>query len=267
MESVVFHAESSDQDGRVIYYYFDFGDGTTSGWITSSTIEHEYTKAGSYIVSVICQDDDHAYSDWVNISIEIINRAPEVNYSMDISGNTVEVTLNLSDPDGDVICVNITWGDGLWSEGINQTLFSHVYSADGTYTVRVMVSDGHGSYVILTFPVYIESNGDSTINEENDSNNTQSGSDENEDGTQNGSEGTNIENLDEENEDSTINGSDDEKDININGSENESNSTQNRSESGDSGKTEGNFIPGGYNIIVILSLAIVAVFMRKKKNM
>lgn len=56
-ETVTFDATKSTDDGRIDYYFFDFGDGTNSGWITNSSWEHKYTKEGKYNATLIAMDD------------------------------------------------------------------------------------------------------------------------------------------------------------------------------------------------------------------
>lgn len=48
---------SSDDDGGIVSYAWDFGDGNTA---TSSTANHSYTQAGTYTVALTVTDDDGA---------------------------------------------------------------------------------------------------------------------------------------------------------------------------------------------------------------
>jgi PKD repeat protein len=57
-ESVTFNATGSeDEDGAVVSYYFDFGDGTFSGWTDQSVISHRYYEPGNYTVELWVKDD------------------------------------------------------------------------------------------------------------------------------------------------------------------------------------------------------------------
>src|SRR5918994_3239866 len=50
-------AGSSDSDGTIESYRWDFGDGTTAG---GSSVQHTYTTPGSYTISLTVTDDDGA---------------------------------------------------------------------------------------------------------------------------------------------------------------------------------------------------------------
>ena len=50
-------SNSSDPDGKVVSYYFDFGDNTNSGWVSEPTATKTYATAGQYSVSVKVKDD------------------------------------------------------------------------------------------------------------------------------------------------------------------------------------------------------------------
>lgn len=57
-ETIAFNgADSYDPDGRIISYYWDFGDGISA---TGATASHTYVDAGSYTVVLTVTDDDGA---------------------------------------------------------------------------------------------------------------------------------------------------------------------------------------------------------------
>ena len=57
-ETVTFNATGSfDDDGRIDYYFFDFGDGTNSSWTTLSVVIHEYAEAGTYNATLVVMDN------------------------------------------------------------------------------------------------------------------------------------------------------------------------------------------------------------------
>ena len=48
---------SSDPDGKVVAYYFDYGDKTNSGWVNDSSVTKTYATAGSYTVTLKVKDE------------------------------------------------------------------------------------------------------------------------------------------------------------------------------------------------------------------
>lgn len=48
--------DASESTGEIVAYFFDFGDGTNSGWVFSSSINHNYSKPGKYIVRLKIKD-------------------------------------------------------------------------------------------------------------------------------------------------------------------------------------------------------------------
>ncbi|MBM4249909.1 MAG: PKD domain-containing protein [Euryarchaeota archaeon] len=51
---------STDADGTVNYYSFDFGDGTSTGWTTRPTATHSYLRGGDFRARLTVQDNGAA---------------------------------------------------------------------------------------------------------------------------------------------------------------------------------------------------------------
>ncbi len=63
-EAVEMRAEgSSDPDGRVRQYFFDYGDGTDSGWVFTPTSNHTYGQDGSFQVRLYVRDEAGAQNE------------------------------------------------------------------------------------------------------------------------------------------------------------------------------------------------------------
>ena len=69
--SYSYSSNAVDPDGNQIYYWFDWGDGTNSGWIgpyisgTAGSSSHIWTTKGNYNIRVKAKDDPHgAVSVW-----------------------------------------------------------------------------------------------------------------------------------------------------------------------------------------------------------
>ncbi|MEW5760935.1 MAG: S8 family serine peptidase, partial [Candidatus Thermoplasmatota archaeon] len=72
-EKILWDASSSiDKDGKIVLYYFDFGDGNNSGWIKNSKIEYAYSYTGKFN-GFVTVEDNGGERDTAEVSIEIIN--------------------------------------------------------------------------------------------------------------------------------------------------------------------------------------------------
>jgi len=95
---------STDSDGEIIRYFWDFGDGTVA---LGKEATHEFMSPGTYQVSLSVQDDLGGVGSTVIANTEVkVNAPPVVKYNFPkriVSGQ--EVTLDLSpsyDPDGQI---------------------------------------------------------------------------------------------------------------------------------------------------------------------
>ncbi len=70
-EAITFDASaSSDEEGSISYYAWDFGDGTEG---KGSIVKHKYAKAGSYTVKLTVSDDEGVNSSPVTKNITVIS--------------------------------------------------------------------------------------------------------------------------------------------------------------------------------------------------
>ena len=148
-ERILFNAKnSSDPDGTIVSYFWDFGDGTNA---TVKNVNHAYTDSGNYTVTLTVTDDDGATAS-VNAIITVLNRSPIASFSE--SATTVytgeTISFNASDSydlDGDIVKYFWDFGDGTNATGMT---VSHAYVENGSYTVRLTVTDDDGASAIAT---------------------------------------------------------------------------------------------------------------------
>jgi hypothetical protein len=62
---------STDQDGNVSSYYFDFGDKTNSGWVENGKLPHTYKNTGRFTVRVKVKDNDGFISDAATVTVKV----------------------------------------------------------------------------------------------------------------------------------------------------------------------------------------------------
>jgi parallel beta-helix repeat protein len=112
-QNVAFVGADSYDDGRVDQYFYDFGDGTTSGWTTLSILFHNYSATGTYDARLKVMDDFGVESSYVSTSVNVQNLSSLLasvtleSYSVD-SNKDVSVTVYVSDGTDPVENANVT---------------------------------------------------------------------------------------------------------------------------------------------------------------
>ena len=151
---------SYDNDGTVVKYAWNWGDGTTIDYGMVSS--HAYSVAGTYVVRLTVTDNTSLIS-WTDllISVEPCPAEPIASFVYSVSYLTVTVDASASyDPDGVVISYAWDWEDGSeWSTGVVAT---HTYATDhegrrpGFYLIDLVVMDdtGMSGYSNAIVPVY-----------------------------------------------------------------------------------------------------------------
>jgi PKD repeat protein len=137
---------SSDPDGHVVTYSFGFGDGG-GATTASTTTTHTYTTAGVFVASLTVQDDSGSWSNVYQVAIDVVAapQPPTANAGLDQTATVGAVVsfngIGSSDPHLSVASWNWTFGDGASASGVNVT---HAYTAAGTYTATLTVTDTLG---------------------------------------------------------------------------------------------------------------------------
>lgn len=147
-------ANATDADGKIIRYYWDFGDGSTFDCDVAASptpcdqVTHQYSAKGIYSVTVTVYDNDLDVSS-ASAQIKVKNRPPSkpkifaqptsglVPLSVDLFVSNAE---NL-DPDGDAVYFRWDFGDGTIIE-TNNPFAKHTYSTPNrTYNVTCKAID------------------------------------------------------------------------------------------------------------------------------
>jgi len=150
-----------DPDTDDVSYQIDWGDGTpVSEWygpFNSGEVmaqSYVYSAESTYTIKSKAKDIYGEESDWGTLAIIIINLPPD---APSIDGPTngepniaYQWNFMAVDPDTDDVSYQIDWGDGnlsVWYGPYNSgevMAQSHVYSADGTYTIKCKAKDIYG---------------------------------------------------------------------------------------------------------------------------
>src|SRR3989441_1035529 len=146
-----FSDQSSDPDGSVASWQWTFGDGTTGS--TAQNPSHTYSAAGSYTVTLTVKDNQNASSSPVSHTVQVTapNQPPSAAFTSSCNGLACSFSDQSSDPDGSVTSWQWTFGDG--TTGSTAQNPSHTYSASGSYTVTLTVTDNQGAQNSVTHPV------------------------------------------------------------------------------------------------------------------
>lgn len=134
---------SSDPEDDPLTYAWDFGDGTTADGVMPT---HTYATAGSFQVTLVVNDgmsdSDPGFAS-AGITEPVANLAPTADPGGPYTGEPgVAVVFDGSgstDPNDDPLTFAWDFGDGGMGDGVEP---SHVYAADGTYSVTLTVNDG-----------------------------------------------------------------------------------------------------------------------------
>ena len=105
---------SYDPDGEIIEYYFDFGDGYSTGWSNSPGSNHTYRKSGEYAPRLKVKDSKGGISLWNSMEITVLpvpNNKPLLEINAHLEGAVIASPLIIegksSDPDSSDIVENI----------------------------------------------------------------------------------------------------------------------------------------------------------------
>ncbi|MFG6492855.1 PKD domain-containing protein [Microbacterium sp. P03] len=148
---------STDADGTVTGWAWDFGDGATGAGTTAS---HVYAVDGTFTIRLTATDDDgatHVVTKTVTVAapppppanvppVAVISVTSQVDRTVSVSGS------GSTDADGTVTGWAWDFGDGATGAG---TTASHVYAVDGTYTIRLTVTDDDGATHVATTTVTV----------------------------------------------------------------------------------------------------------------
>jgi len=136
---------TTDLDGTIASYLWDFGDGTTS---TSQNPQHTYTVPGKYVATLTVTDNLGVTStDTVSVEATAPNIAPVAKFIVTPPGGRAPLNVVLTsdesyDPDGAIGNRHWTFSDGgdYWGE----TAF-HTFSRPGTFRVTLTVFDNENA--------------------------------------------------------------------------------------------------------------------------
>jgi PKD repeat protein len=133
-------SNSSDADGMITSYTWDFGDGSSDSGVQ---VTHTYSTTGDFNVTLIVTDDlGNSTTASTEVTIGAGNQPPVADASGPYIGK-VDDAINFdasgtTDSDGEIVSYDWNFGDGNSATGISP---SHIYTEKGTYNVTLTVTD------------------------------------------------------------------------------------------------------------------------------
>ena len=151
-------SSSSDADGSISSYSWDFGDEEMGEGETTS---HTYAEPGTYTVTLTVTDDGGKRST-VAKPVEVVgadappdapvNEAPSASFTFSADNLEVSFDGSGSSDDGNITSYDWDFGDGATGEGEAP---SHTYAEAGTYMVTLTVTDDGGKSTQTERPIEV----------------------------------------------------------------------------------------------------------------
>ena len=136
---------STDPNGAIVSYSWQFGDGTTG---TGAAPSHTYLTGGHYAVTLTITDQEGLTS--TTSKQADTNTGPVASFTVACSGPTCTFDASAStDPDGTIQNYNWNFGDGQGGLG---SVITHAFPT-GTFLVRLSVRDNGGDLAQATATV------------------------------------------------------------------------------------------------------------------
>ncbi|MDP3856344.1 MAG: PKD domain-containing protein [Stagnimonas sp.] len=144
-------SQDSDLDDRVVFWHFDFGDGSSAD-SAAPVVSHTYTAPGSYTATVLVYDRDNDPSLGVaSAALVVIDNLPVASLVATPNPQGKRQLLSLDgsasrDNDGDAIS-EYRFLTGRGSEEVRQSgsVLSLSYAVSGSYSASLSVKDARGN--------------------------------------------------------------------------------------------------------------------------
>jgi gliding motility-associated-like protein len=150
--TVAFTDASTDIAGVTLSSYaWTYGDGGT-GTVTSTPVSHTYTASGIYPVTEIVTDN-LGCKDTLTRPAYITVYRPKAQFNASTTHACLGINVNFTNTSLGGVVSSFWWfGDGATSTSMSP---SHAYTATGSYTVKLAVTDAHGcnDTMIMATPI------------------------------------------------------------------------------------------------------------------
>ena len=149
-------ASSTDPDGSIVSYAWNFGNGQTSSSPTASTT---YTSQGSYTIRLTVTDDAGvSRSVTRSIIVGAANQRPNAMFSAIPTSGPAPLLVSVdatgsNDPDGQIASYAWNFGNGATGTGLRTQT---TYTTPGIYVITLTVTDNRGATSTATETVVVD---------------------------------------------------------------------------------------------------------------
>ena len=154
---------SSDLDGEITAYHWDFGDGTIGQEEEQDYVDHIFSVMGEYPVTLSVTDNNgQTATISKNIHVTAAPKPPVANFKLLDPSPQWDTKVRFdgslsSDPDGSIVSYRWDFGDGTIGEGVN---VSHKYPQaggfyQGGYEVTLTKKDNQNLSVTKKIPIIV----------------------------------------------------------------------------------------------------------------
>ncbi len=150
-DTITFIDKSSDKDGSVVGWSWNFGDGSVS-LVQNPT--HQYVNGGTYTVTLTVTDND---GNTDTTSKQITVSGPSAAFTYSPTSPTTQDAVHFFDQSvdktADIVSWSWTFGDGGTSADQNPV---HTFGTSGTYRVVLTISDKDGKTVSTSRSIVVK---------------------------------------------------------------------------------------------------------------
>lgn len=140
---------SSDVDGQIAEYAWDFGDGATGSAVQTN---HTYEFAGEYEVALTVTDNQGAHA--VTSQTIVVAGLPYAEFTVNVNALKVTVSAAESSDFNPIVQYTWYWGETGSSNGSGLTA-THTYKNAGTYPIALQIKDSAGTTAVVTHEVSV----------------------------------------------------------------------------------------------------------------
>lgn len=141
--------DSSDADGTIVSYAWDFGDGAIGSGVAPN---HTYEFGGEYQITLMVTDDQGvstSTSDTV-----VVAPAPDAEFTFNVNALVVTVNAQESSDFNPIAQYTWYWGE-VGSSNSHGITAKHTYANAGTYPIALEIKDAAGNTDVVTHEVAV----------------------------------------------------------------------------------------------------------------